>query len=76
VRAIQGPKDRTMSEDIMCPYCNGTGRIPPPPTRAVAGGPRCDYVDGNYHQRCEMTPHGRAYVHRITSPPIVIEEQD
>jgi hypothetical protein len=27
-----------MSDVITCPYCNGAGRIPHPPTRAVAGG--------------------------------------
>ena len=58
-----------------CPTCGGSGRVENPPLVAVAveGGPRCDYRIG-IGMRCEMTPHGRAYPHRVTSPPITIEE--
>ena len=65
-----------MSDDVACPYCNGAGRLPHPPTRAVPGGPRCDYVNTDYMARCEMTPHGRAYPHEMTSPPITLPDDD
>lgn len=59
----------------MCPTCEGTGRIGLPPLIAAEGDPRCDYVSGT-GARCELTPHERVYPHRVTSPPVVITDED
>lgn len=59
----------------MCPTCEGTGRIGLPPLIAADGDPRCDYVSGT-GARCELTPHERVYPHRVTSPPVVITDED